>query len=101
MHQYFSDILQCGYFPSDTVFQCFFGIETPVIRSEVHYYILNSIHIYFFTNIGKSRQFIKKMPKFTLLCISLQNLHKVLFHIDINRSVAGESAAALYVTGEG
>lgn len=41
------------------------------------------------------------MPKFTLLCISFQNLHKVLFHIDINRSVAGESAAALYVTGEG
>ena len=41
------------------------------------------------------------MPKFTLLCISLQNLHKVLFHIDINRTVAGESAAALYVTGEG
>lgn len=41
------------------------------------------------------------MPKFTLLCISLQNLYKVLFHIDINRSVAGESAAALHVTGEG
>ena len=41
------------------------------------------------------------MPNFTLLCISLQNLYKVLFHIDINRSVAGESAAALHVTGEG
>ena len=55
----------------------------------------------FFTNVGKFRQFIKKMPKFTLLCISLHNLHKVLFNIDINRSVAGESAAALYVTDEG
>ena len=55
----------------------------------------------FFTNIGKSWQYIKKLPEFTLLRISLQNLHKVLFHIDINRTVAGESAAALYVTGEG
>ena len=32
---------------------------------------------------------------------ALQNLHKILLHVDVDRAVTGEGAAALDVTGKG
>ena len=33
--------------------------------------------------------------------LSFQNLHKILLHVDVDRAVAGEGAAAFNVAGEG
>ena len=35
------------------------------------------------------------------LLLSLQNLHEILLHVDVDRAVAGEGAASFDVAGEG
>ena len=46
--------------------------------------------------VSKQQSLIKLKSLF-----SSQNLHQILLHIDVDRAVAGEGAAALDVTGEG
>ena len=36
-----------------------------------------------------------------ILLFPFQNLHKILLHVDVDVTVAGEGAATLDVTGEG